>query len=293
MNPRKMRRSPVLPGDTAVVLPTTPITYAPPWPLLGHHFPGQPVLAALIAGAALRSRRMQPRVGGGGAGPAPREGAQDGERCAGSGDSSGSGPAEGSGRGAAGGRGSGGDTCPAAGPPRPSPLLPSAGTAGAPAPPGCRLGVPSRPVPARERGVPAGPVTAAGAASPPGSRHPPRRGGRRRRSSAGPRAVPRPWGWSRGLRRGGAAPSALRGAATETRAAAGAFPRPGRRRLPPPAPRRLLPGLFLCRPRGCRPPGAARAGLGWASSRPWLATSPPAPISTPRSRSTCKPTKMS
>lgn len=105
--------------------------------------------------------------------------------------------------------------------------------------------------------------------------------------------------------RAGAAPCALRGAAAETRA--WAFPRPGRQRPPLPPPPTLLQQavFFFFAPlilffffRFLAVPEAAclretSGAVGTASGpRPWLATSLPARTSMPRSRSTCKPTRM-
>lgn len=182
------------------------------------------------------------------------------------------------------GRGAAGDAgaavTPAAGP---RPPRPSAGTAGAPAPPGCRLGVPPRPVPARECSVPTGPDSAAGVGSPP--RQPPPSSSRA--EAVEELAGPAGGAWAMGLEPGSAAGRRWLppGWCRPLRA-----PRGGYRNPSGPERRRFLgrtgsaspcpPPAGCCRGFSCAAPEAAgcpephrRAGQGWAGLPPghgWL-----------------------
>ncbi|XP_063245471.1 dystonin isoform X4 [Prinia subflava] len=259
-------------GTPLLFSPTTPVIYAPPWVPPGTPFPRVTHPSGSVSGSSaaepgshqpqdaaasgeLRSRAGRPRVS---LPPPPRAG------CAGRGPAGQQAPLR---IGPGGGRrgDAGAAVTPAAGP------RPPRRDCGAPAPAGCRLGslpAPSLPVSAVSPAAPSALRASVPAPQPPPS------------SSRGEAGAGEGGGGARRPRRRCLGHGAgAGGCGGEAAAAAGPVPPPPRSegRLPKPerprgrfpgradsaAPRRLLPRLFLCRPRGCRPPRAAqRARLG-------------------------------
>lgn len=138
------------------------------------------------------------------------------------------------------------------------------------------------------------------AASPPRQQQQAGAGGRRQWSSPAPRAMPFGHGAGAGVCGGEAVATAW--PVPPPPRSEGRLPKPERPwgrflaglAAPPPArPPPAAAGAFLVPPPRLPAARSRTGGQGWGSCRPWLATSPPARISTPRSRSTCKPTKMS